>query len=33
MFRAHLEGFPIEAHAAVIYRIEDGLIQHVRVLT
>ena len=29
---ANLEGFPPEAHAAVIFRIEDGLIRHVRVL-
>ena len=29
---ANLEGFPSEAHAIVIYRIEDGLIRHVRML-
>jgi hypothetical protein len=29
---AHLEGLPTEIHAAVVYRIEDGFIQHVRFL-
>lgn len=27
---ANLEGFPEEAHAVAVYRIEDGLIRHVR---
>ena len=29
---AHMEGFPAEIHAAVVYRIEDGLIRHARLL-
>ena len=29
---ANLEGFPAEVHAALIFRVEEGLIRHVRIV-